>query len=479
MQTTAEFYDQEEDYALTAYQAMINDGLDEQDQESVEYAADVLQAESEVYFARQRAMETGHKGFGGRQYQVHGSIQGSLTLEEKRARIQAMKNRTQCRKCGQTGHWSDDPICPKGRGKGKKGTTSSTPSTASTARGSHKSSGRSGKGDKPRTVYFAINEYDEGETSYSGHAYVSRMEIKEQGLNDRFTPRSTNPHAMGSGVSPTTRTSGAVPTSSTSPTTSSGPMPTSVPGLTSVQDDMDEIFQSGKSADELLDEMIAKVNLENATKRKAYLDQFLKTVNDPEDEAWQDAYQERWSEFVPGHPLYNEGDRYNQLRWIENARQGLPRLPIPDAHMQPIPEDVETPDTMSGYAPTTPTPRDDLPDGCPHVNVTRQGSNAYRHVVKCKDCGTVLEDRRKDKPESMVAGDRRTCDHEDKDYRGTTATRWRWTCRICGHKESGEKSPGESGRTASMTPQSSRGDASHRTSPMTPTSPYPGDSAGG
>ena len=113
----AESYDMEaEDPMYQAFQAMLDEGLDEADQEAIDHAAEVLQAESEVYYARQRAVETGHYGFWSqaRSYEVR----GNLTLEEKRARIQAMKAKTTCRRCGQYGHWGDDAACPKNVRKG-------------------------------------------------------------------------------------------------------------------------------------------------------------------------------------------------------------------------------------------------------------------------------------------------------------------------------------------------------------------------
>ena len=137
---------------------MVDEGLDEEDPEAVEHAADILQAEAEAYHARLRAAETGHYGFWskgqGRQFQVS----GSLSLEEKKQRIQALKAKSTCRRCGRVGHWSGDPGCPKGqsKGKGKYGTPSTT-STAPTQKGGKSSKGRGS--EKPRTVYFSVNEY--------------------------------------------------------------------------------------------------------------------------------------------------------------------------------------------------------------------------------------------------------------------------------------------------------------------------------
>ena len=134
----------EEEAIYEAYAVMVEQGLDEENVEALEYAAEIIQAESEVFFVRNKAHHSGHYGFsGGRQFQV----QGHLTLEERKARVQAMKAKTTCRRCGQVGHWSGDPQCQKGfrKGKGKSGhqTTSSTSSMAST-KGGGKQKGRGG-----------------------------------------------------------------------------------------------------------------------------------------------------------------------------------------------------------------------------------------------------------------------------------------------------------------------------------------------
>ena len=147
------------------------DGLDE-NEEATEHAADVLQMESEAYFLQGKAKGSGHSGFGpgkgGKQY----SFRGRLTLEERKARIQAMKAKTSCRRCGQQGNWAGDPSCSKTskkRGPAKSGGKGfGASSTASTSSGK----GKSGKQEKPRQVYFSINECDNKEVD--GYAMLAR-----------------------------------------------------------------------------------------------------------------------------------------------------------------------------------------------------------------------------------------------------------------------------------------------------------------
>lgn len=120
------YVNDDEEAMFFVYMSLLEEGLDENSEEAVEYAAEIMQVEAEAFFVKNRASHSGHSGFSGgaRQFQVH----GHFSLEERRARVQALKSRTTCRKCGQTGHWSNDPQCPKGYKKGKgKGSNASSP----------------------------------------------------------------------------------------------------------------------------------------------------------------------------------------------------------------------------------------------------------------------------------------------------------------------------------------------------------------
>ena len=151
----------EDDLICSAYNSMLEDGFDETDYEAAEYAAEVLQAEAEAYFLRSKAGQSGHHGFGGgaaRQFQV----QGHLSMEERKARVQQLTSKTHCRRCGQTGHWANDPQCPKSfrKGKGKGSSPTSSGSTSTSASPKSGKGSKSGKSDKSCTVYFTINEYE-------------------------------------------------------------------------------------------------------------------------------------------------------------------------------------------------------------------------------------------------------------------------------------------------------------------------------
>ena len=43
-------------------------------------------------------------------------VRSGLSVEDRKKRLQEIKSRSKCLRCGQTGHWSGDPQCPKGRG---------------------------------------------------------------------------------------------------------------------------------------------------------------------------------------------------------------------------------------------------------------------------------------------------------------------------------------------------------------------------
>eukprot|EP00435_Cladocopium_sp_Y103_P032824 s1828_g8.t1 len=316
---TASFQASDFFQAFESYAAMVEVGLDEHDQESLDLAAEVIQSESEAYYMRQKAKGSGHKGFSGggpRNFQVH----KSLNLEEKKAKLQAVKNRTM----------SLDP--------------------------------------PPRSGETADEQLDRliAQAAFRQHmnapVFFDLAELENQ-PHDPQRP----------------------------------------------QYDSDE--------------------------RRRHLDLFLEVASRDHPD-WEDANRERWSEFVPGHPLFSEGDRQNIARWQEKARLGLPEIPWQGP--QPGPETVQpVPETPSASA------------GCQHKKVTTQGSNSRSRQVKCCDCGVILEKVKLEQPQKMETEHRGACEHKDKDFRGTTATTWKWVCKACGHQETGSKKPGQSGRQAS------------------------------
>ena len=112
-------------------------------------------------------------------------VSGSFTLDQKKAKLLALKARTTCRKCDAVGHWSGDATCPLSKGKGKSGAaragTSSSTSTSGPSRigkgaphgKGNPSAGRGGAVPKPRTVYFPINETADLQQQHNKVSYLA------------------------------------------------------------------------------------------------------------------------------------------------------------------------------------------------------------------------------------------------------------------------------------------------------------------
>ena len=65
-------------------------------------------------FGKSHAPKGNSKGkFGIRKGNSKGSAK--LSLEDRKARLKKLKRDTRCHDCGQSGHWSGDPECPKGK----------------------------------------------------------------------------------------------------------------------------------------------------------------------------------------------------------------------------------------------------------------------------------------------------------------------------------------------------------------------------
>lgn len=91
---------------------------------------------------------------------------------------------------------------------------------------------------------------------------------------------------------------------------------------------------------------------------------------------------------------------------------------------------------------------------CRHSNINKVGSNAYQRVRKCKDCD-YTEVETLEKFTKMQTGMVSSCVHADRDFRGTTAATLKWKCRTCGRQETGNKMPGQTGKSAAASASSS------------------------
>ena len=146
-------------------------GFDIDNDEACALAAESIQLEYEAYNVRSQAKGKGHGGFGTAR---HFEVSGQLSLQERKARLQLLKSKTECRRCGQRGHWSGDPQCPKGSRR-QDGSTGGKPSSSKSSMGGRSHSGgkkggnKPGQNPKPRVVYFALGE--SGATG-DGHAFM-------------------------------------------------------------------------------------------------------------------------------------------------------------------------------------------------------------------------------------------------------------------------------------------------------------------
>ena len=119
------FADEHEAIEHAAFQAF-NYELGDDEQNS--FVAETAQWNLMALFARERSGARGAKYEGKkRKWKVrrpdkggrtkHAHFGTSLTLEDRRKKLQKLKEKTKCNACGAKGHWANDPNCPK-KGQG-------------------------------------------------------------------------------------------------------------------------------------------------------------------------------------------------------------------------------------------------------------------------------------------------------------------------------------------------------------------------
>ena len=394
---------------------LASDGLDLDDEESMEYAADVIQAEMEVHYARDRAISKGIKGFKGgkskgkgKPQTKHFDVSGQLSLTERR--LQLLKSRTTCRKCFQIGHWSGDPSCPKGSGKGK------SPSSGATSNG--KGNGKSPP--KTRTVYFAVQDYD------------------------NKNPRGYMAQRYNAVPPPSSLQDGQYVTPQGSPEPTLAPTP-----------------ERRDLASQLVP--VTQVS-EGAVLTTDELDNFMLVsalgVSETRDDGRviYEIPEELLGSGIPGQlDGYGLSDVVRNLPRLPE-RLGLLEQPAPHAQVQPSvlqPDAVLTSSQVSPpvHAAQAPHAEPGLPSDvpqpasgprCQHVRTTSRGTNGYYLIKRCADCGVMLS-REPRVPESSTpapkasSGPRSSgeCQHQSVSWSGTNAFRWRRTCKDCGEVRTG------------------------------------------
>ena len=131
-------------------------------------------------------------------------------VDQEKARVTALKARTACRRCGQKGHWSGDPTCPKGSSKGKRPAVPTTSSSSTSSGKGGKTNTKPGKGSsKPRTVYFAVTDKDPPRVKTGYMAYNGKYSQvpPPKSLASSSAPSTAGPPSSLDGVAPTSLTS--------------------------------------------------------------------------------------------------------------------------------------------------------------------------------------------------------------------------------------------------------------------------------
>eukprot|EP00435_Cladocopium_sp_Y103_P028489 s298_g7.t1 len=178
----------DESFVVMNFALLCENGLDIHNEEACALAAESLQLEHEAYLLRGHGKGKGHGGF---QAQRQFDISGSVSFQERKARLAQLKAKTECRRCGARGHWSGDAACPKGNRKGTSKKSSSASNASTKPSQSH--AGKSGgKPPKPRVVYFS-HRGDPG--TEDGWSY---MAVKEDA--DKLAARGARPKAAAKGV---------------------------------------------------------------------------------------------------------------------------------------------------------------------------------------------------------------------------------------------------------------------------------------
>ncbi|CAE7670799.1 RE2 [Symbiodinium microadriaticum] len=297
----------------------------------------------------------------------------SFTLDQKKAKLMALKARTTCRKCGATGHWSGDAVCRFSNGKGKgsaarAGTTSSTSTShhgrfgkgAAHSKG-NPSTGSGGTGTKPRTVYFSINET--ANPNGPATAFLA-FQVPDQGAR----------HAQGGYHA--------------------------VPPPASLRD--------GQATEGL--------TLQLSTQEMTQASSDAAWVNKPLDED-QDMVM-----------LIEAPGAAEQPSTTAEAAN-------PSATAAPEAAQADTSTTSSTSTPPLAAPRATVTRVCPHRNLTAHGSNQYYTIKKCKDCGVVVEKIRRAGGATPKAKATPGCAHHRVHGRGSNGFVRIKTCMDCGFQE--------------------------------------------
>ena len=375
---------------------MVNDGVDFDDPESAEAAAEVLQAEQEAYFVKKGAAQKG-KGSGPK----HFAVSGSLSLEERKAKIASLKSRTTCRKCGAVGHWSGDSQCPGSKGGARKGKY--RPGSTS---GSSQMSTTASKGSpaKSRTVYFAVHEPS---SAGGSHGY---MALRGEGFHAVPPPSSlTGQHEHAQHGPP----HGHALHGTQHEHVLHGPPHElalhALPHEHVPQDALVPAHESLVPAEtrphwvDLSHGEVGHGEMRGRVHEMPFLFPQRPLTNDEKEEMMPQQALGRLAQ--PSLPMDVDG-----LGMIENQRgalpAGVPPLPVralpaehamrPEQASSSTPRQVPAagPDERPEEGPFSPQPANYQQTVCQHERVTSRGTNKFVRMLRCLDCQLLLERER-------------------------------------------------------------------------------------
>ncbi|CAE7949958.1 unnamed protein product, partial [Symbiodinium sp. KB8] len=396
-------YEEEATFEEEQIGFFVEDGVDLDNDDVAESAADLLQIEQGAH-----KKGTGIRPPAPRQF----SVTGSLSLEERKKRVADLKARTTCRRCGQRGHWQGDPHCPQTKGAGRSGKARPGSSTTSPSAPSSSTSGTpttkgAGKPRKPRPVYFAIREDQPSQEDRVAHLALRR------------DPRQPPPGADYRAVPPPRDLR-------------QGPLPQR-PGGSDQVIDLDSGEESAVTH--------GSWSLVPAERRPRW----------HEHEALARAeHRPQWTDLPAPTPGLTEQDLEDMMlhEALGAMEVDTPAAPVPlaatpapattarAATPPPRTETTRTPGTTSTTSASGSAPP------CQHLRTTTKGSNAFYRQVKCLQCGALLERSKvtATTPTTSPTQPGNTCPHHRVTWRGTNAFAWKKTCLDCGHQESGPTS---------------------------------------
>ena len=481
-------YQEAEDPTLEAFAALVSEGLDEADPESAEYAADVIQAEAEVYFTKQRAQQKGHHGFNNKRFEVR----GQLSLEERKARVTALKSRTSCRACGARGHWSGDSMCPKGGGKGKRSPSStSTSSTKGAGKNKGKGANDKGGGFKPRTVYFAVSdpepvepkgfmanrgdfsrvppptsldppraEAERPRSSLDGVAPSSLASLLNWSGRSEPAPGASSTVASLSLPSPRTAATESSPTTETSLPASTLALPAAssslpVPSVTLPATSSTSAQWSLVPGADWDHEMLFAALRENSD---VVMDQLLEQARQQEQHGTAGPMAVEYPVPTPELRAVPVNEAYDPRAVPVTGPYDLPLLRQPAevpaepsqqsqaAASSALPaEAARTSEETAHPGGEGPGPTGQEPQSCQHERTTTKGTNKHYFLKTCVRCGFVLERSQKDTVQTAPATsttlrDQDRCPHNNVTQAGTNRHVWKWYCKDCGLRREGRQS---------------------------------------